>query len=158
MKSNGRIDILNAPNHLTLYDVPQTYTSTYNDAMRGNWQDTILSKTFFSVGNQQILQNGIRAGVYKQSNGKFIISQQSDNELKMIMRAMFLQHSENKLSHVTEQIKELNDHVLNYCVPRIYSEAKGYIKYLHDASTLVVPLAHPTYSATDKTLELKPFF
>ena len=51
MKANGRIDILNAPNHLTLYDVPQRHTSTYKDAMRGNWENTVLSQAFFSVEN-----------------------------------------------------------------------------------------------------------
>jgi len=158
MKANGRIDILNAPNHLTLYDVPQSHTSTYKDAMRGNWENTPLSQAFFSVQNQQILQNGIRAGVYKESNGKYIISEQSDNELKLIMRGIFLEYSENRSTHITDQIRNLNQRVLTYCIPRVLGEVKGYMKYLHDASTLVVPMTHPVHSSTDKTLELKPFF
>jgi hypothetical protein len=52
----------------------------------------------------------------------------------------------------------LNEYVLNYCIPRLYSEAQGYMKYLHDASTLVVPLSAPVYTGHDKTLELKTFF
>jgi signal transduction histidine kinase len=76
MIANGRINILQPPNALTLQDKP-VYTSSYNDAMTGNWSDTPLSKAFFSVENQQILQNGIRAGVYEQSRGKYMISQQS---------------------------------------------------------------------------------
>jgi hypothetical protein len=158
MKANGRIDILNAPNHLTLYDVPQNHTSTYKDAMRGNWENTLLSQTFFSVQNQQILQNGIRAGVYKESNGKYIISEQSDNELKLIMRGIFLERAENKSTHITEQIRQLNQYVLSFAIPRVLGEVKGYMKYLQDASTLVVPLSHPIQSSIDKTLELKPFF
>ncbi len=158
MISNGRIDLLQPPNQLSLYDKPQKYTSSYNDAMTGNWADTPLSKAFFSQQNQQILQNGIRAGVYKHSNGKYIISQQSNSELKMIMRAIFLTHSENRLSHVVDQISELNKYVLDYCIPRVFGEATGYLKYLQDASTLVVPMAAPVHTSLDKTLELKPFF
>ncbi len=158
MKANGRIDILNAPNHLTLYDVPQRHTSTYKDAMRGNWENTVLSQAFFSVENQQILQNGIRAGVYKESNGKYIISEQSDNELKLIMRGIFLERAQNKSTSITDQIKELNQYVLSFCIPRIFGEVKGYMKYLQDASTLAIPMSHPIHSSSDKTLELKPFF
>jgi len=158
MISNGRIDLLNAPNQLSLYDKIPTYTSRYDDAMTGNWADTPLSLAFFSSQNQQILQNGIRAGVYKHSKGTYLISQQSNPDLKMIMRAMFLEHSENRLTHLTAQIKELNQYVLNYCIPRIFGEAQGYLKYLQDASTLVVPMSTPIHTSLDKTLELKPFF
>jgi len=157
MKSNGRIDLLHAPNPISLYDKP-VYTSSYNDAMTGNWADTPLSKAFFSQQNQQILQNGIRAGVYELSNNKFIISQQSNPNLKMIMRGIFLEHSQNRPSHIREQIEELNRHVLKYCIPKVYGEAQGYLKYLQDASTLVVPLSNPVHTSLDKTLELKSFF
>jgi hypothetical protein len=158
MKSNGRINILNAPNHLSLYDTPKVYTSSFQDALIGNWEDTPLSKAYFSVQNQQILQNGIRAGVYNLSSSKFVVSQQPDTELKIVMRAMFLTHSENKTCNVKEQIYELNQYVLEYCIPRVYGEAQGYINYLRDASTLVVPLSRPIHTSLNKTLELKPFF
>jgi hypothetical protein len=82
-----------------------------------------LSRTFFSVENQQILQNGIRAGVYKKSNGTYTVAQQSDTQLKMIMRAIFLEHSKNQPNNITGQIKELNDLVMDFCIPKIYSEA-----------------------------------
>ena len=157
MIANGRIDILQPPNALTLQETP-SHTSSFKDAMNGVWADTPLSRAYFSINNQQILQNGIRAGVYRKSNGKYLIAQQSDQDLKMVMRAMFLEHSENRPTHLTEQIHELNGYVLDYCIPRVLGEAKGYLKYIQDASTLVVPMALPIHSSTDKTLELKSFF
>lgn len=157
MKSNGRIDLLHAPNPISLYDKP-VYTSSYKDAMTGNWVDTPLSIAFFSQENQQILQNGIRAGVYKMSGNKSIISQQSNPNLKIIMRAIFLEHSKNNYTNIRNQIEVLNQHVLKYSIPRIYGETQGYLKYLQDASTLVVPLSNPISMTLDKTLELKPFF
>jgi hypothetical protein len=157
MKSNGRIDLLHAPNPISLYDKP-VYTSSYKDAMTGNWVDTPLSIAFFSQENQQILQNGIRAGVYKMSGNKSIISQQSNPNLKIIMRAIFLEHSKNNYTNIRNQIEILNQHVLKYSIPRIYGETQGYLKYLQDASTLVVPLSNPISMTLDKTLELKPFF
>lgn len=157
MQGNGRVNILNPPNPMTLYDKPQ-YVSNYADAMNGNWENTLLSRTFFSVENQQILQNGIRAGVYKKSNGTYVVAQQSDTQLKMIMRAIFLEHSKNQPNNITGQIKELNDRVLEFCIPKIYSEAKAYLVYLKDASTLAVPMNAPIHQSTKQTLELKPFF
>lgn len=157
MQGNGRVNILNPPNPMTLYDKPQ-YVSNYADALNGNWENSLLSRSFFSMDNQQIIQNGIRAGVYKLSQNSYVVAQQSDTQLKMIMRCIFLEHSNNQPTRITEQINELNQRVIQYCVPKVYSEAKAYLIYLHDASTLAVPMRTPIHQSTKQTLELKPFF
>ena len=157
MKANGRVNIMTPPNPMALYDTP-VYTSNYHYAMNGTWEKTVLSNTFFSTANQQLIQNGIRAGVYEKSDGKYVIAQQSDTQLKMIMRGIFLQQSKNNKDNIKEQIRELNQHVLDYCIPKIYSEAKGYLQYLKDASTLATPMATPMHHSMKQTLELKPFF
>jgi hypothetical protein len=49
--------------------------------------------------------------------------------------------------------------VLNYCIPQVFSEAKGYMQYLVDASTMYTPIAHPVLAKEyDKELVLKPWF
>ena len=70
MQANGRVNILTPPNPMMLYDKPQ-YVSNYADAMNGNWENTQLSRSYFSPENQQILQNGIRAGVYDHASHLF---------------------------------------------------------------------------------------
>lgn len=154
---NGRINIMSPPNQLTLFDRPPEIASSYNDALIGGWESSPLSKAFFSKENINIIQNGIRAGVYNMSNQRFVISTQSFDELKIIMRAIFLQHSVNLSNHISQQIKELNDAVYAYAIPRVYGEAQGYIKYVHDTSTLAVPMARPMSSNKEKVLELKRF-
>ena len=58
-----------------------------------------------------------------------------------------------------EQVKELNQMVLNYCINQVYGEVQGYMKYLYDASTLYTPMEHPVLSYTnDKQLEWKGWF
>ena len=75
------------------------------------------------------------------------------------MRSIFLQYSANQVTNVTHQVEELNKMVLDYSIKQVYSEAQGYIKYLFDASTLVVPIAHPVMAdSNDKTLEFKTWF
>ena len=119
----------------------------------------MLSQAFFSRENIQIIQNGIRAGVYKRSNGQYVIGPQDCDSLKIVMRSVFLQYSANQMTNIPQQIEELNKIVLNYCIQQVYSEAQGYMKYVDDVSTLVVPLAHPVQSSTnDKQLELKSWF
>jgi hypothetical protein len=59
------------------------------------------------------------------------------------MRSVFLQHAANQPTNISGQIEELNQIVLDYCIFHVYSEAQGYMKYLYDASTLVVPMATP---------------
>ena len=49
--------------------------------------------------------------------------------------------------------------VIDYCVPKLYVEARSYLIYKKDVSTLAIPLSHPTYANhNDKTLHLKHFF
>ena len=69
--ANGRVDILGdkAPDIFQLYDrVPvNNKITSYRQALTGNWENNMISNAFFSADNIKIIQNGIRAGVYKLS-------------------------------------------------------------------------------------------
>jgi len=160
--TNGRVDI-KTPNTSTLFEmydkIPANQCATFRNATEGLWTSSSLSIAFFSQQNIQILQNGIRAGIYKRSNGQYIIGDQDCDSLKIIMRSVFLQNSANQLTNIPQQIIELNKIVLDYCIQQVYSEAQGYMKYIDDVSTLVVPIAHPVMtSQNDRQLELKKWF
>jgi len=160
--NNGRIDIKspNTSNLFQMYDkIPANQCVTFRNATEGLWNSTDLSRAFFSLENIQIIQNGIRAGVYNRSNGQYTIGQQDCDSLKIVMRSVFLQYSANQPDNITQQIIDLNKIVLEYCIQQVYSEAQGYIKYVSDVSTLVVPIAHPVMSSNnDRQLELKSWF
>jgi len=160
--NNGRVDIKsqNTSALFQMYDkIPANQCVTFRNATEGLWNDTLLSTAFFSKENIQILQNGIRAGVYQKSNAQYVIGPQDCDSLKIIMRSVFLQNAANLPNNIALQIHELNLLVLNYCIQQVYSEAQSYLKYLDDASTLVVPISHPVMAdATDRTLEFKRWF
>ena len=162
MNSNGRVNILGnqTPDVFQLYDrVPVNNSITaYRGALTGNWENNMLSRVFFSSANIQIIQNGIRAGVYAKSNKRFVIAPQNLDTLKIIMRSIFLQNALNNNNNITQQVAALNKIVINYCVPQIIGEAEGYVKYRSDASTLVIPMTRPASSYVSNTLELKPWF
>ena len=160
--TNGRVNILgpNTDIRFSMSDrIPIDQATSFRDAITGNWNNTILSDTFFSAQNIKIIQNAIRVGVYKRSNGNYIIGEQNYDELKIIMRSIFLQHSKNLAINIRDQIENLNKLVLDYSINQVYGEAEGYMKYKRDASTLVVPIAMPILSySNDKQLELKKWF
>ena len=160
--SNGRVDIFTPKTKdlFQMYDkIPVTQCATLRNPTEGLWDNTMLSNTFFSHQNIEIVQNGIRAGVYKQSNGKYVIGNQDCETLKIIMRSIFLQYAANQPTNIKGQVEQLNKMVLDYCIPQVYGEAQGYHKYIVDASTMYVPMAPPILTSNnDKQLELKPWF
>lgn len=159
--TNGRIDILGpiGPQFQLADKIPIKHSSSFRDALTGQWTDTLLSCAFFSGQNIQILQNAIRKGVYDRSNGQYMIGNQSPDELKIIMRSIFLEHSNNLPCDIKYQIIKLNSLVTDYAIEQVYKEAVTYIKYKYDASTLAVPIATPVNTShKSNTLELQPFF
>lgn len=102
-----------------------------------------LNMAFFSHQNVNSLQDSIRKAVYDRSNGKHIIGKQSEIELKIIMRSIYLQYSKNLSSEISQQIAILNKLVVNVCVPKIISNVEQYIGYKHDISGLPKPLPRP---------------
>ena len=90
-----------------------------------------------------MIQDKLRYTVWIASNKKFIIDRQSDTELELIMRSIYLQYAKNIPHNVKEQIIELNDLVVQDCVPNILSQVEQHVYYLFDASTQPVPLSLP---------------
>jgi hypothetical protein len=136
----------------------QNKASNYYESLNGNLEWNVLAQVYFSQENIQIIQNGIRAGVYKMSEGKLNVPPQNIDTLKIIMRSMYLQYAEHYPKDITGQVEYLNSLVLEYAVTSVYNEAIGYLKYIQDQSTLVVPLEMPlNHDRTYKQLEPKYF-
>jgi hypothetical protein len=124
----------------------------------GNVERTPLSDAFFSRSNFDILQQTIQAEVYKASGPKkYRIDRQNIDELKTVARAFYLQYAKHTPYDIKGQVKELNEMVVKWCVPRILSEVEAHFHYLKDISTLPVPLPQPIHlsSAGTKSLPFK---
>tara|TARA_B100002051_G_C16438602_1_gene487791 strand:+ start:60 stop:578 length:519 start_codon:yes stop_codon:yes gene_type:complete len=163
--TNGRINIkdeINQPKTAVFThadSIPTKEYSTYRDAMAGTWNNTILSNAFFSKENIALLQNNLRTSVYNLSNKQYLIGPQDSDELKIIMRAMFLQYSKNLPDNISNQIEVLNDYVIQYSAKKVYGGIISYMKYKDDISTIHCPMAPPEMSRpNNKQLQLKPWF
>jgi len=133
-------------------------SGSYFEALNGTWEWNVLAQVYFSEGNMNIIQNGIRAGVYKMSNGKINVPNQNVDALQIIMRSIYLQHAEHYPKDITKQVEYLNSLVLDYAVSSVYNEAISYMKYVQDQSTLVMPFDRPLQNdRAYKQLEPKYF-
>jgi hypothetical protein len=165
-KYNGRMNLMELPPkdiRFQMYEkiAVKNKSTEYRDSLHGILEDNTLSRVFFSSGNIQILQNGLRAGVYEMSGQKkIVIPPQNIDNLKIIMRSMYLQYAEHRQDiTITKQVEDLNKIVLDYVVPTLYNETMGYLKYVEDQSTLVQPLEIPKLIDRDfKPLEWKKWF
>ena len=130
------------------------------DMLRGNWSTNSLSDAFFSRKNVSVIQNLIRREVYEKSQPKgYLIDDQSVDELKIIMRALYWQYARNSPHDIAGQVDELNKRVIDWSVPHILSAVDHYVYYLQDIETLPVPLARSVHMsrAGTKSKPLGPF-
>jgi len=92
------------------------------------------------------------------SQKKYVIDDQNMDELKVIMRSIFLQYSNFQFQDIQGQVSELNDRAVDYASQQILGEISGYLNYKRDASSIHTLMERPTYLSNDNTLELKHFF
>ena len=88
-----------------------------------------------------------------------MIDKQSADELKIIMRAIYLQYARNLPKDVPAQIEDLNTKVIDWSVPHILSAVDHYHFYINDISHLPIPMPQPQNlsSAGTRSLPANPF-
>lgn len=156
---NGRIDIIDENRRnkiiITKSILPDDNTNNISQSI----SNTNLSNIFFSINNIEKIQLSIIMKVYKDSDNRFQINKQSEQELLIIMRSIYLQYSKNLDINIQEQINQLNKLVIDWAVENIISNIEQYLSYKKVCSTLPMPLERaqlPTQKGT-KTLEIKSF-
>lgn len=166
---NGRVNLAAPPNtgvQATVDSLPGFSYPTVaekgfvGDMLRGNLLKNDVSATFFSRENLAKIQATIKHEVYTRSGPKkYVIDDQDVDELKIIMRALYLQYSKNNDFNIQGQVNDLNKMVVDWCVPRILSEIDQYMFYLNDISHMPVPLAQPMSmsGAGTRSLPYQPF-
>ena len=109
-------------------------------AISNKIENNKLSNIFFSQVNIDALQQGIRYLVWKNSKNNYVVGKQSEVQLQVVMRSIYFQYSKNLDYGILEQVKELNQKILDYVVPNVINEVENYNHYIKDISALPVPL------------------
>ena len=121
------------------------------DALKGIQCETELSCKFFSKQNIMHLHSEIIKAV--QDKLKVNIDKQSDQELVIIMRAIFLQNAYES-SDVARELKNLNLKVLMEIVPEVISKIKQHMEHLNNQNNNLQVMEHPVNvnSAGEKSM------
>lgn len=151
------IDLKIAPRkNYSLYSETEAADSYAKEALRGIHTVSELSNLYFSRKNVNELRNLIRYFTFINSGGVFdnqgipikdtghIVGKQSETELIILMRYIYLQNSgfptNCSMDIIQREIDRLNKLVIEQAVPRIIQEAEGHLGYIRDASRLPTPI------------------
>ena len=118
-------------------------------AVKGIIEETALSDIFFSDMNMDAIQKSIRYKVHGHTNK--IINKQSEETLFIIMRSIMLQYANFKISSekLIDEIRGLNQRVIDYSSENISSNVQQYMGYLNDIEKLPTPIDRPSYQNKD---------
>jgi hypothetical protein len=119
-----------------------------------------LNQAFFSEENMEYLQQEIRYRVWEKSGGKHVIDRQRADDLKTIMRAYYLQFSRNVPGKEREEIHDLDERVLDFCVGDILGSINMYIYNQRELLDFPEPIGRPinAHVMGTKSKEFKSFF
>ena len=126
--------------------------------MTGRMCKTQLSDLYFSQANVDYLQDSIISNIYNLTNQK--IGKQSEDELMIVMRSIFLQNSTNNDSNFNSQINILNKKVLDYCVNNVKTNLLQHNDYIKHITSERKVMDKPQFVNIkgEKTLMPKHFF
>jgi len=163
LQNNGRVNYVSGQQYpdYPMFEQNRQGLGQYKcEAVKTILERTQLSDVFFSKHNIDYLQGQIIQRVYQLSGNKFRIGRQSDTELEVVMRSIFLQFSRNDSNDIRGQIRQLDQMVVDEVVPGIITAVQQHTKYLEDISQMYTPIDRPAAMSNkgEKTLTLKPWF
>lgn len=166
-KHTGRLPLSDSETKLsippsTLYAAePHLVPARIAERVQYRHEETPLNTVFFSRANIDTLQNSIRQTVAQLSGEKnYQIDNQSEDDLMTIMRSYYLQYAQNDPARIGEELKQLNDRVIQFSANRIMVEIEAYKYYRKDILDFPAPIARPVdvHIYGTRTGELKTFF
>jgi len=101
-------------------------------SVRGLQSESLLTTVFFHPKNIDHVQKKIIKHVYIATNGEYLIEQQNELDVLVVMRGVFIQNAKHLNNNIKHQITELDDIVVKEIVPGIVSELCAYKGYIRD--------------------------
>ena len=158
-KLNGEINNGSIPDITSYDDLMEDPMDEFIDsseimAIQGNYEKTNFSSLFFSKDNMDALQKSIRYYVNLKTNK--VISNQSQEELYIIMRSILFQNGDQAVigkDNTYREIQKLNKLIIEFSVNTIVSQIGMHEKYVRDLENLQVPIDLPQYN-NSQSIEL----
>lgn len=122
-----RLDIEKAP-----FVIFGAHPDDFNNIPKKSKNNIILYKIFYHPQNIKIIQNRLIVEVFRKTKGEYLIEQQSESDIKIVMDSIYRSYNASKTKKIKEHIKILNDTVIKEIVPGIISEIRAHFNYLND--------------------------
>jgi len=154
MNGREKITDYNGGFPFELYREDSNKKNNYNhrETLMGIHEKNDVNSIFFSSHNVNVIQDNIRKEVSRKSAGQFKIGKQSEQQLVIIMRSIYLQHGKNLPTDTQKQVNDLNTKVLEYTTPNIITNIKQHIGFVNDVnappSLPIVPKSTRIYNNT----------
>ena len=131
------------------HNEPMIFNNRRSYSLKGIIQESPMSNLFFSDLNIDAIQMTIRFMIFTEKSKK--IGYQSENELFIIMRSIYLQHGNSVTTSdkMLVNLKTLNKMVVDYSIKNISDQLDQYDGYLEKISSAPVPMEHAKPSNTD---------
>ena len=131
------------------HNEPMIFNNRRAYSLKGIIQESPMSNLFFSDLNVKAIQMTIRYIIFTEKKKK--IGFQSENELFVIMRSIYLQNANSVLTSdkMLTNLKTLNEKVVSYSVKNVSDQIDQYDGYLEKISSAPVPMEHPRQANTD---------
>lgn len=144
------IDMYEAP--FSLYDANPGLATDVALQRSIGLQLNDTSAMFFSQQNVDRLQRRLQLEIRKRMG--YSIDRQSDDQLVIVMRYVYMQSGANEGG--MDEVQRLNELVLAEIVPQVGAGLAQFVAYLKDASTLPTPIPRGTATSIkgSKTTEL----
>ena len=102
---------------------------------------TPLNTLYFSDFNRDLVQRGIREK-FKQETG-IKIDYQNDDDLKTLMRYVFINNAADHYGDVNGQVRAMNSIVIDTAVGQVKTGVAQYLSYLRDIDSTTIPMDRP---------------
>jgi len=114
--------------------------------------ESSVANLFFSQDNMLRIQNKLKQEVLNRTNGKFIIDDQDNDDLYIVMNSIYLQYGLNKKTKIVHQVKDLNKKTILAILPDLISNIAQYYGYLNDINKPLQVGERPMNVSTQKNV------
>lgn len=109
-----------------------------------NNNESEVERMFFSHENMKRLQKMLKQEIYVKSNKQFVLEDdQSQDDLLIAARAVFIDESRNLPFKIIHQVKVLNRKVIDYIFPDVLTNVKQAYAYQQEINSPLKPIARP---------------
>lgn len=121
-----------------------TEDSIQKTLLKSVYMPTPLGELYFSPSNIERIQKMIKYTIFKRTNGKYkLVVDQREDDLLVVMRAVYISDAENNPYRLVHQVKVLNNKTIERIIPNMITALRQDEKYLNEIDKPIDPIPLP---------------